>query len=60
MGWLVSFLESVFQASFALIKPLGDIPWIIISLVIAGGLLYWLMCQKKYNAEAEANENQIK
>ena len=60
MGWLASFLESVFQLTFGLIKPLGDTPWMIISLAIAGGLLYWLMCQQKYNAQAEADENQLK
>lgn len=60
MGWLVSILESIFQFTFNLIKPLEDIPWIIFSLLITFGLLYWLMWQKKYNAQAEADENQIK
>lgn len=60
MDWLVSILESIFQFTFNLIKPLEDIPWIIFSLLITFGLLYWLMWQKKYNAQAEADENQIK
>ncbi|MFQ3336864.1 MAG: hypothetical protein ACI9E3_000873 [Flavobacteriales bacterium] len=27
---------------------------------MAFGLLYWLFWQKKYNAQAEADENQLK
>lgn len=60
MGWLVSILETIFKTTFNLIIPLQDLPWMLISLAIAGGLLYWLMCQKKYNAQAEADENQLK
>ncbi len=60
MNWLAALLEDIFQATFNLIKPLEDGPWMVISLLIAFGLLYWLMWQKKYNARAEADENQIK
>ena len=60
MNWLASLLEDIFQATFSLIKPLEDGPWMVFSLIIAFGLGYWLFWQKKYNAQAEADENQLK
>jgi type II secretory pathway component PulF len=60
MGWLASLLEGIFQWTFGILKFAEDGPWMIFSLLIAFGLLYWLMWQKKYNAQAEADENQLK
>ena len=60
MGWLVSLLESLFQWTFGLLKITTELPWQFFTLVITAGLGYWLFCQKKYNAQAEADENQLK
>ena len=60
MDWLATLLEDLFQATFGILKVLEDGPWMIFSLLIAFGLLYWLFWQKKYNAQAEADENQLK
>lgn len=43
------FLESSFQV----LVVLGWIPPVGISLLLAGGLVYWLRLQAKYNRKAE-------
>ncbi|MEN8927283.1 MAG: hypothetical protein ABF240_00290 [Flavobacteriales bacterium] len=60
MNWLVTILEDLFQWTFGLLKISEEGPWMVFSLLIAFGLVYWLTWQKKYNAQAEADENQIK
>jgi hypothetical protein len=46
---LGDFLEWTFQ----LLPPLGNIPNILFTLVIVGGLAYWLIQLKKYKQEAK-------
>ncbi len=60
MGWLASILESVFKWTFSLLTAAENLPWIIFTIVICFGLLYWMMWQQKYNRQAEADENQLK
>ena len=43
------FLESSFQVLVAL----GWLPPVGIALLLAGGLVYWLRLQAKYNPKAE-------
>jgi hypothetical protein len=42
------------------LEPLGNIPNYTFFVLLGLGLLYWLKMQSKYNAEAEADPNQIK
>lgn len=42
------------------LEPLGNIPNYTFFILLGLGLLYWLKMQSKYNAEAEADPNQIK
>jgi len=60
MNWLVSPLEKMFMWTFGILEWMGDYPWMIFSLIIAFGLVYWLTWQKKYDAIAEKDENQIR
>ena len=60
MNWLVSILEDIFQATFGFLKWAANGPWIFFTIVICFGLLYWMMWQKKYTAQAENDPNQLK
>lgn len=60
MDWLASLLESLFTWTFGILQIAENIPWIIFTVVIIMGLLYWLMWQQKYNRQADADPNQIK
>ncbi len=42
------FLES----TFTILAALGWVPVILISVILAFGLVYWLMMQDRYNKEA--------
>lgn len=61
MNWLVFPLRDFFVWLFEnLVEPVGNIinyTWIVLGFV---GLFVWLKYQAKYNAEAEANPDQIK
>jgi len=41
------------SATFQVLPILGNLPNILFSLIIAGGLAYWLLQLKKYKAEAK-------
>ena len=60
MNWLVSILEALFEWAFKGLEILRNAPWIVFTIIICAGLLYWLMWQAKYNAQAESDSNQIK
>lgn len=42
------------------LEPLGNLPNYSFFLLLGLGLLFWLKMQAKYNAQAEADPNQIK
>jgi len=61
MDGIVYFLRDVFVWSFEnLLEPLGDFPNLLFLILLFVGLFVWLKMQAKYNAEAEADPNQIK
>jgi len=49
---IVYALGDIFEATFTILPPLGNIPNILFTLVIFGGLVYWIMELKKYKNEA--------
>lgn len=55
MTWneFVYGLGDFLTATFKVLPLLGNLPNILFSLIIAGGLGYWLLELKKYKAEAE-------
>ncbi len=61
MDWIVFPLRDGLVWTFDnVLEPTGNIlnyTWIVLGFV---GLFIWLNMQAKYNAEAEANPNQIK
>lgn len=61
MDWLAFFLRDILVWSFEhLLEPIGNTlnyTFVVLAFV---GLFVWLKFQAKYNAEAEANPNQIK
>ena len=60
MNWLVSILQGLFDWAFKGLEILRNAPWIVFTIVICLGLLYWLIYQQKYNRQADADSNQIK
>ncbi len=61
MDGLVFLLRDVFVWLFEnTMEPLGNIPNGIFLILLFVGLFVWLKMQAKYNAEAEANPDQIK
>ena len=50
---IVYLLGDIFYATFAILPPLGNLPNILFTLVIFGGLVYWIMELKKYKNEAD-------
>lgn len=61
MDALVFAIRDVFVFLFeSTLEPLGNLPNYTFFVLLGLGLLYWLKMQAKYNAEAEANPNQIK
>jgi len=63
MDWLVYPLRDILVWTFeTLLEPIGStgMPEIVFTAFLTGGLVYWLRVQSKYNAEAEANPDQIK
>jgi len=61
MDGLVFLLRDVFVWLFEnTMEPLGNIPNGIFLVLLFVGLFVWLKMQAKYNAEAEANPEQIK
>lgn len=61
MDGLVFLLRDVFVWLFEnTMEPLGNIPNGIFLILLFVGLFVWLKMQAKYNAEAEANPEQIK
>ena len=57
MTWneIVYGLGDLLEATFKILPPLGNIPNILFSLIIFGGLVYWIMELKKYKAIAKEN-----
>ena len=55
MTWneIVYGLGDLLEETFKILPPLGNIPNILFTLVIFGGLVYWIMELKKYKAEAK-------
>lgn len=55
MTWneLVYSLGDLLEWTFGILPPLGNLPNILFTAVIFGGLVYWLIQLKKYKAEAE-------
>jgi CHASE2 domain-containing sensor protein len=41
------------EATFTILEAMGWLPVIGISLILAFGLVYWLMLQRRYSAEAK-------
>lgn len=52
---IVYALGDILEASFAILPPLGNIPNILFTLVIFGGLVYWMLELRKYKNEADKN-----
>lgn len=57
MSWndFVYGLGDIFEATFEILPPLGNLPNAIFSLVIFGGLVYWMNQLGKYKKEAKRN-----
>lgn len=55
MSWteLVYALGDLLQATFGILPLLGNLPNILFTLVIIGGLAYWLKELKNYREEAK-------
>ncbi len=55
MTWndFVYGLGDLLEASFAVLPALGNLPNILFSLVIFGGLVYWILELNKYRAQAK-------
>ncbi len=55
MTWtdFVYGLGDIFTATFKLLPMLGNLPNILFTLIIMGGLVYWINELKKYKAEAK-------
>ena len=47
------------EATFTFIVALGWLPVIGISLILAFGMLYWLMLQRRYSEEARRRGTMI-
>lgn len=61
MDALVYILRDIFVFLFEYtLEPLGDLPNLIFLILLFVGLFVWLKMQAKFNAEAEANPDQIK
>lgn len=61
MDALVFILRDIFVFLFeSTLEPLGDIPNLLFLISLFVGLFVWLKMQAKFNAEAEANPDQIK
>ena len=61
MDWLAYFLRDILVWSFEhLLEPLGNTLNYTFLFLGFAGLFFWLKMQAKYNAEAEANPDQIK
>ena len=61
MDSLVYLLRDIFVWTFEnTLEPLGDLPNLIFLILLFVGLFVWLRMQGKFNAEAEANPDQIK
>lgn len=57
MTWneIVYSTGDLFEATFKILPPLGNIPNIIFSLIIFFGLVYWILQLKKFKDEAKRN-----
>ena len=57
MTWneIVYGLGDLLAATFKILPVLGNLPNILFSLVIFGGLVYWIMELKNYKVEAKRN-----
>lgn len=55
MNWndIVYGLGDLLEASFQILPTLGNLPNILFSLVIFGGLVYWINELKKYKAQSK-------
>jgi hypothetical protein len=55
MTWndFVYGLGDFLSATFKILPPLGNLPNILFSLIIFGGLVYWIMELKKYKVKAQ-------
>lgn len=55
MSWndLIYGLGEIIQETFIVVDILQNIPNILFTLVILGGIAYWLMQLKKYKEHAE-------
>ncbi|MFT7156864.1 MAG: hypothetical protein ACI8Q1_001879 [Parvicella sp.] len=61
MDGLVYFLRDIFVMLFEnVLEPLGDIPNAMFLASLFIGLFVWLRMQAKFNAQADADPNQIK
>lgn len=57
MSWndFVYGLGDLFEATFQILPPLGNLPNVLFTLVIFGGLVYWMGQLNKYKKEAKRN-----
>ena len=57
MSWndIVYGLGDLLTATFEILPVLGNLPNILFSAVIFGGLVYWIFELKKYKAAAKDN-----
>lgn len=57
MSWneLVYSLGDIFEATFQILPPLGNLPNILFTLALVGGIGFWLLQLKKYKEEAKRN-----
>ncbi len=57
MTWneIVYELGDLLTATFTILPALGNIPNILFSLIIFGGLVYWIMELGKFKKEAKRN-----
>lgn len=51
----IYLIGDVFEWSFQILEVLGNLPNYLYGVLMFGGLIFWLLWQKKMNAEAKQN-----
>jgi hypothetical protein len=49
----VLLLQDIFECTFQILPPLGNLPNILFSLVLFGGTVYWLKESANYSKKAK-------
>lgn len=60
MQYIVEPLANLMKWSFGILEWGGNLPIVLFIILGFVMMIYWIMLQKKYNAIAENDSNQIK